>query len=69
MLVTGTLGLAFPDTRKAMHAAVAAAKEGGCHVVVDVNWRPVFWADKEEARRHITDYLQQVGAVRCLAIL
>lgn len=43
VLVTGTLGLAYPETRKAMMAAVQAAKEGGCKVLVDVNWRPVFW--------------------------
>jgi fructokinase len=42
-VVTGTLGLAYPQTREAMEAAAAAAKEGGTRLLVDVNWRPVFW--------------------------
>ena len=47
-LVTGTLGLAFPTTAKAMHRAVDAATSSPCCVLVDVNWRPVFWAGQED---------------------
>jgi hypothetical protein len=32
VLVTGTLGLAYPGSRATLHKAVAAAKEGGCKV-------------------------------------
>ena len=52
--MTGTLGLAYPSTRAALITAVAAARAAGCLVLVDVNWRPVFWTDHEEARREIT---------------
>lgn len=45
MLITGTLGLAYPATAAALRAAVAAAKRGDGLVVIDVNWRPVFWED------------------------
>lgn len=47
MLITGTLGLAYPDTAASLRAAVAAAKRGEGLVVIDVNWRPVFWQDPE----------------------
>ncbi len=50
VLVLGTLGLAYPATRAAMEAAVAAAKEAGTLVFIDVNWRPVFWPDVEAAK-------------------
>lgn len=42
-LVTGTLGLSFPQTAAAMRKAVACARSGPCSVLVDINWRPVFW--------------------------
>ena len=62
-LVTGTLGLAFPTTAKAMHHAVDAATSSPCCVLVDVNWRPVFWAGQED--------VAQVGdcmATQCLQL-
>lgn len=42
-LVTGTLGLSFPKTAEAMRTAVGYARAGPCSVLVDINWRPVFW--------------------------
>lgn len=42
-LVTGTLGLSFPKTAAAMRKAVSYARSGPCSVLVDINWRPVFW--------------------------
>ena len=42
-LVTGTLGLSFPQTAAAMRKAVGYARSGPCSVLVDINWRPVFW--------------------------
>lgn len=48
-LVTGTLGLAYPVTAEAMDRAVAVARAAGVPVVVDVNWRPVFFAEPESA--------------------
>lgn len=42
-LVTGTLGLSFPKTAAAMRKAMSHARSGPCSVLVDINWRPVFW--------------------------
>ncbi|KAG1669402.1 hypothetical protein FOA52_004053 [Chlamydomonas sp. UWO 241] len=64
LLVTGTLGLAYPACRAAMKAAVAAAKEGGCKVLVDVNWRPVFWEDHAAAKKEITEFLQDADLLK-----
>jgi fructokinase len=53
-LVTGTLGLACAGSAAALRAAVAAARAGGrAVIVVDVNWRPVFWPDAEGARAEV----------------
>ncbi|KAL6762476.1 Ribokinase-like protein [Haematococcus lacustris] len=64
VLVAGTLGLAYPGSRAAMRAAVKAAKEGGCKVLVDVNWRPVFWGDPQEALKEVMDFMQQADLIK-----
>lgn len=51
MLVTGTLGLAYPTTAATLRRAVGAARAQGATVLVDVNWRPVFWEDTEVRER------------------
>ncbi len=49
VLVTGTLGLSYPVTAAALRRAMAAAKGAGATVLIDVNWRPVFWEDTQVA--------------------
>lgn len=65
-LITGTLGLAYPVAAEAMQQAVAAAKGAGgrCMVVIDVNWRPVFWQDEKVARGVINEYLQSADILK-----
>ena len=48
-LVIGTLELASPQTRLAVFRALELAEQHGLKVVLDVNWRPMFWDDTEEA--------------------
>ena len=43
MLVTGTLGLAYPASRAAMWRAVEAAKAAGCKVWKSVGWQGVLF--------------------------
>lgn len=64
VLVTGTLGLAYPESRKAMTKAVNTAKEAGCKVMVDINWRPVFWGDVNEARKVVSAYLDRADLIK-----
>jgi len=49
-LMTGTLGLAAPRTAQAIRQAVGMAKQSMTSVLIDVNWRSVFWADFDGTR-------------------
>jgi fructokinase len=64
VLVTGTLGLAAPQTRDAMLAAAATAKAAGTKLFVDINWRPVFWPDPAAAAPVISDFLASADLVK-----
>lgn len=48
-LVLGTLGLAYADSRAAVLKALDWADRYYLKVFLDVNWRPTFWANPEEA--------------------
>lgn len=64
-MVTGTLGLAYPVTSTAMKKAVQTALAGNTLVLVDVNWRPVFFSDPgEPARALIEEYVQLADIVK-----
>ncbi|KAK9816807.1 hypothetical protein WJX72_005293 [[Myrmecia] bisecta] len=63
-LVTGTLGLAYPVTAAAMNRAVETAKSGPCQVLIDVNWRPVFWADNQDANTLIAEYCRKADILK-----
>lgn len=59
ILVTGTLGLAYPQTAKAMHRAVELARKSpNCAVLIDVNWRPAFFEGQlDTAKDKILPYI------------
>ncbi|MDB9518454.1 carbohydrate kinase [Roseofilum reptotaenium CS-1145] len=63
-LVLGTLELAYPQTQEAIHKALEIANQYHLKLVVDVNWRPVFWPDPEQAKPLIYDLLAQVDFVK-----
>ncbi len=48
-LVLGTLSLAYADSRAAVLRALDWADRYYLKVFLDVNWRPTFWANAEEA--------------------
>ncbi|GIL84205.1 hypothetical protein Vretimale_15840 [Volvox reticuliferus] len=64
VLVTGTLGLSYPVTAAALRRAVAAARAQGATVLIDVNWRPVFWSDAEAAKKIILEYLTSADIIK-----
>ncbi|GMH34220.1 hypothetical protein BSKO_02054 [Bryopsis sp. KO-2023] len=65
VLITGTLGLAYPATGKAMRRAVKKALAGNTLVMVDVNWRPVFFADPgEETKKDIAEFVKLADIVK-----
>jgi fructokinase len=63
-LVMGTLELAYPDSHQAMERAVALANRGFMKIVVDVNWRPMFWADPDQAKPMILNFIRQADFLK-----
>jgi fructokinase len=59
-LVLGTLGLAAPAARQAMERAIDLAHEHNSQILLDVNWRPVFWPQPEIAPTLIRAMIRQV---------
>lgn len=52
-LVLGTLEMAYPDSEAAIARAVQLANQHYLKILIDVNWRPVFWRDEAEAMAKI----------------
>jgi fructokinase len=48
-LVLGTLGMAAPACCQATEQAINLAHQHNCQILLDVNWRPVFWPQPEAA--------------------
>jgi fructokinase len=63
-LVLGTLELAYPETRAAIEQALELAEQHYLKILVDVNWRPMFWAEPEQAKPLIQQLLQQIDFLK-----
>ena len=63
-LVLGTLELAYPQTRAAVFKALELADEYHLKIVLDVNWRPMFWQDESEALPLIEKLWQYVDFLK-----
>ncbi len=63
-LVTGTLELAYPQTRQAIYRAVELAQQHSVKIIVDLNWRPVFWPESDAALPLIEELLQQADLIK-----
>lgn len=63
-LVTGTLELAYPQSGQAVHRAVELAQMYDLKIVLDVNWRPVFWHDVDVAHATIHELCKQVDFLK-----
>jgi fructokinase len=63
-LVLGTLLLAYPESRNAIDRALALAEQFFVKVVLDVNWRPVFWNDPAIAPRMIHEMIKRVDFLK-----
>ncbi len=63
-LVLGTLELAYPETRKAVFQALDLAEKFDLKVVLDVNWRPMFWQDPTEAEPLIKQLWQRIDFLK-----
>ncbi|HEY9752631.1 MAG TPA: carbohydrate kinase [Coleofasciculaceae cyanobacterium] len=63
-LVLGTLELAYPDSRAAIEYALELADRYYLKVLVDVNWRPVFWPDPAQAPGLIHDLISRADFLK-----
>lgn len=62
--VTGTLGLASPETGQAIESALKLAAQHHLKILLDVNWRPVFWPEPEIARPLILNVIQAAALLK-----
>jgi fructokinase len=63
-LVLGTLELAYPQTREAITRALQLANQYDLKILVDVNWRPMFWPDPSIAKPLIQQLLKKVDFLK-----
>jgi fructokinase len=58
-LVLGTLELAYPESEQAVLRALNLAEQYDLKIILDVNWRPVFWQDENIAKSKIQALLKK----------
>ncbi|MBD2595294.1 carbohydrate kinase [Nostoc spongiaeforme FACHB-130] len=63
-LVLGTLELAYPDSEQAVYRALDLAEQFDLKIVLDVNWRPVFWQDQNIARQKIQETFKRIDFLK-----
>jgi fructokinase len=63
-LVIGTLELAYPESEQAVLRALELAEQYNLKIILDVNWRPVFWTDAETARQKIHGLLHRCDFIK-----
>lgn len=63
-LILGTLGLAYPDSRSSIARALQLAEQYDVKIILDVNWRPVFWPDPDIARQTIQELFKQIDFLK-----
>ncbi|MDB9321403.1 MULTISPECIES: carbohydrate kinase family protein [Cyanophyceae] len=63
-LVLGTLELAYPESEQAVHRALDLAEQYDLKIILDVNWRPVFWQDADIARQKIQEIWKRVDFLK-----
>ncbi len=56
-LIIGTLGLAYPHTGQAIKQAIRLARHHHLCIAIDVNWRPMFWPQPDQAPQQIRPLL------------
>ena len=63
-LVMGTLGLAYPQTANAMRCAGNKARQSDTKIVIDLNWRPVFWPAPDLAPPIVREFLDSADLIK-----
>ncbi|MEO0685836.1 MAG: carbohydrate kinase [Cyanobacteria bacterium J06649_11] len=63
-LVIGTLELAYPETGAAVHQALELASQHNVKILLDVNWRDVFWKNPDVATNKIRELIKKVDFLK-----
>ncbi|MFN6515602.1 MAG: carbohydrate kinase family protein [Nostoc sp. CreGUA01] len=63
-LVLGTLELAYPESEQAVYRALELAEQYDLKIMLDVNWRPVFWHDPNIAHQKIPELFNRVDFLK-----
>jgi fructokinase len=63
-LVLGTLELAYPDSQAAIERAIALAERHYVKILLDINWRPMFWPDPDVADDRIRSIVNRVDYLK-----
>ncbi|MUL37347.1 carbohydrate kinase family protein [Gloeocapsopsis dulcis] len=63
-LVLGTLELVYPESRASVFRALDLAEEYNVKVILDVNWRPVFWDSEETALQIIPKLYSRIDFLK-----
>jgi fructokinase len=62
--VLGTIPFAYPQSQQAAQSWINRLKAQGGWVVLDVNWRSVFWDSEERGRRAVLDAINQAQILK-----
>ncbi|HEY9866970.1 MAG TPA: carbohydrate kinase [Candidatus Obscuribacterales bacterium] len=63
-LILGTLELAYQQNQEAILTAVNIAKNYNVQLFIDVNWRPMFWQDPDQAIELILKFIQNADFLK-----
>lgn len=63
-LVLGTLELAYPDSRDSLFRALELAELYDVKILLDVNWRPVFWPNPDTAPQTIRELFKRIDFLK-----
>ncbi|NJM69284.1 MAG: carbohydrate kinase [Scytonema sp. RU_4_4] len=63
-LVLGTLELAYPESGQAVHRALELAELYDVKILLDVNWRPVFWTNPDIAPQKIQELFKHIDFIK-----
>ncbi len=64
MLAVGTIGLAQPASYLATYRALELAHKHKLQILIDVNWRSMFWDDPERAKKIIQEVLHRADLIK-----
>jgi len=63
-LLMGTLLLPYSQSKAAIYKAVELAKQAHVLLAMDINWRPVFWNNEEEAPLEIKSLMKEMDLIK-----